>query len=112
MAELMTTKRVNLYQLGQEMNGAPLRLVGTGDSTDPKTVRSTVSQSALDAAVQAHAADFSVQAPPPVSPAEDGRLAQALAKADAILADPANATDWTAAERKVLLAALVRRVLR
>lgn len=37
------------------------------------------------------------------------RMEQVVAKARAIMADPAGSPDWTAAERKVLLAALVLR---
>jgi hypothetical protein len=35
------------------------------------------------------------------------RMQAVRAKARAIMADPVNATDWTVAERKVILAALV-----
>lgn len=64
MAEKTTTKRINLYQLSQQIGGSPsLRMRGTGDSTDPKTITSSSTQAALDAAIAAHTADFNVIAP-------------------------------------------------
>lgn len=43
---------------------------------------------------------------------QDRRVRQVVAKARAIVADPAGSTDWTAAERKVILAVLVLRATR
>lgn len=83
MAQTTTSKPINLYQLGQEMGNAALRMVGVGNSANPKTVSSTVAQDALDGAVNAHVANFSIVAPADVSAVNlatiQQRLQQALA---------------------------------
>lgn len=86
MAETTTTKKINLYQLSVEIGGAPgLRMVGAGDSTDPKTVRSTVAQATLDAKVDAHRADFSIAPPPDPTVANAGTLQENIGAALASL---------------------------
>lgn len=90
MAEKTTTKKINLYQLCVEMGEAPLRLIGAGMTTEPKTLRSTVAQSVLDAAVASHTADPAIVPPadPAVSRVADlrSKLAAALAANDAAIA--------------------------
>lgn len=110
MSETVTTKPVNLYQLGQEIGGGPaLRM--TDDGTTRK-VRSDVAQATLDVKVKAHVADPTIVPPPDPAEVQDDaddwalrqQVASRLPKARAILADPASAPDWTANERKVILA--------
>lgn len=74
-----TSKRINLYQLSQEMGGAALRLVGTGDSVQPKTVKAPVAtQTALDAAVAAHTFNAAIVPPPDTPLANQQTIAAAL----------------------------------
>lgn len=72
MAQTTTTKRINLYQLGQALGFPPLRLRGDARSTSNKTVLADIPQTTLDAAVEAHTADFSVQPPTPTRDVEQG----------------------------------------
>ena len=113
MSETTTTKPVNLYQLGLEIGGNPsFRMV---DEDGTVTIRSSAAQAALDAAVKAHVAD-PARVPPPSPEATQeanetqfigARIQGVLTKARAVMADPQVSTDFTAVERKVILAALV-----
>lgn len=116
MAQTTTTKTINVYQLGQELSGVALRV--TGPDNGVTKVDADTTQPALEAAVAAHTANPAIQ--PPTDPsvavnAQDvldktslrNQILNREAKARAVIADPVNATDWTANERKVAIACLV-----
>lgn len=86
MTETTTTKPVNPYQLGQEMGGAALRIVGPDEDGNTK-VRSDVAQATLDAKVAAHVADPNVKPPPSVEPGNEASLRQQMR--DALVANRA-----------------------
>lgn len=81
MAEVTTTKPVNLYQLGQEVGGTPaFRMVDDGTT---RRIRTTdVTQQALDTAVASHTANPAVVPPP-----TPGEVAQAEAEANQGIVD-------------------------
>jgi hypothetical protein len=115
MAETTTTKAVNPAQLSVELGRVPLKAVGPDDD-GAWTVRADVAQAALDAAVNAHAADDRWADPNPsdetvaaearVSNQQtiEGRLDQAL---DQMRAHVARGT-FTAAQRDAALLLVLR----
>lgn len=116
MAESTVSKVVNLYQLGQEIGGNPaLRSVGPDPEGKTTVIAESVDKATLDSRLSAHVADPNVRPPKTAAETQDenettftrDRMAQVVAKARSIMADPANSADWTAGERKVILAALV-----
>lgn len=64
MATVETSKAINLYQLGLEVD-APMRTLRRGDNW---TISADIDQGALEAAVEAHVADPSIAPPPPPPP--------------------------------------------
>lgn len=80
MSETTATKPINAYQLGQEMNGAPLRIVGP-DEGGTTTIRSTVTQAVLDTAVKAHTANPNITPPVDQSPANEQTIRDAARQA-------------------------------
>lgn len=56
MSELITSKTINASQLCYELNGAPLNLVGP-EEDGTTSITSSITQSALDAAVASHIAN-------------------------------------------------------
>lgn len=62
MAEVTTTKPVNLYQLGQEIGGSPsFRMIDSGTQRTVST--DSTSQQTLAAAIEAHTADPNLRPP-------------------------------------------------
>lgn len=88
MAEVTTTRPINLYQLGIEIGGPPSFRM-RDDGTNRTIGTDDVTQAALVAAVAAHVADAAVAPPPPppVLSAEE-KLAAAKATLDALDALP------------------------
>ena len=96
-------KAVNLAQLDGECGGHGLV---ASDIEVVAVEGSPVTEVALRDAIAAHDPDplFGVSV-------DRQRLHEAVVKADAILAAPATAADWTAIERKVILAAAVKNLV-
>lgn len=73
------TKRINLYQLSQELGNPPLQMDGTGDGDEPKTIRAKgVGDENLAAALEAHVADFAIVPPPSPTDVANGQLLQSI----------------------------------
>lgn len=113
MAEVTTTRPVNISQLCVEMERIPLRCVDDGSTRRVKT--DAVSQGALEAAVSAHVADANWTDPNPPPPTPEAQLQTAMqaarARALEVAADPVN-NQFTPVQVQRILAHYVLRVTR